>query len=313
MKILIWQTAYLGDVILATPLIRSLKESFPKAHIAFLGRSFIRELLKGFDIELITFDKGIRESFEIIKKIKGFDIAISPHISLRTALILFASGIPIRVGFDRSEIPWLYTHVVKHRWHMHEVDRNLELLKPIGAQKLERMPLLFVEEEEKEKVIKRFSLPKEFVLISPFSNFRLKEWHLKGWNNLVNLIPLPVVMVGTERDIERSKEIQAKNIINLVGKTSIRDLMAIISLSRAVISCDSSAVHIANALKVPAISIYTSTSPDYGFYPLIGSYLKPNLECSPCSPNPKRCKTSTQACLRGVKEEDVWDKLRLLL
>jgi len=52
MRILLWQTAYLGDVVLTTPLIKSLKKNFPKAHIAFVGRSFIKELLKGFDIEL---------------------------------------------------------------------------------------------------------------------------------------------------------------------------------------------------------------------------------------------------------------------
>ncbi len=313
MKLLIWQTAYLGDVVLATPLIRSLRENLPESHIAFVGRSFIKELLKGFDIELITFDKGIKESFSILGKIKGYHVAISPHISLRSALILFASRIPIRIGFDRSELPWLYTHRVKHSWSMHEVDRNLELLRPLGFQRMERMPLLFVEEEEKEKAIKKFHLPEEFILISPFSNFRLKEWHLEGWIKLTKLISLPLVVVGAPRDIERSKEIEGKKVINLVGKTSLRELMAVISLSKVVISCDSSPVHIANALQVPALSIYTATSPHYGFYPLIGAYLKPNLECSPCSPNPKKCKTGTYACLTEVRAEEVVEKLKLLL
>ncbi|HCO39498.1 MAG TPA: ADP-heptose--LPS heptosyltransferase [Aquificaceae bacterium] len=309
MRILLWQTAYLGDVVLATPLIKSLKKNFPKAHIAFVGRSFIKELLKGFDIELIPFDKRIKESFEMLEKIKDYHVAISPHISARTALILFFSGIPIRIGFDRSELSWLYTHRIKHRWDMHEVDRNLELLKPLGIKNFERLPALMVEEEEKRKAIEKFNLPREFVVISPFSNFPLKEWSLENWLELVKRIRLPVVVVGKER----GEAFKDSSVINLVGKTSLRELMAVISLSKAVISCDSSPVHIANALGVPAISIYTATSPDYGFYPLKGYYLKPDLWCSPCSPNPKRCKTGTQACLNKVRVEDVLEKLELVL
>ncbi len=89
--------------------------------------------------------------------------------------------------------------------------------------------------------------------------------------------------------------------------------MAVISLSKVVISCDSAPVHIANALGVPALSVYTATSPDYGFYPLIGGYVKPKLYCSPCSPNPKVCKTGTQACLSMVGVGDVLKGLERLL
>jgi len=309
MRILLWQTAYLGDVVLTPPLIKSLKKNFPKAHIAFVGRSFIKELLKGFDIELIPFDKRIKESFEMLEKIKDYHVAISPHISARTALILFFSGIPIRIGFDRSELSWLYTHRIKHRWDMHEVDRNLELLKPLGIKDFERLPTLMVDEEEKRRVVEKFNLPREFVVISPFSNFPLKEWSLENWLELIKRINLPVVVVGKER----GEIFKDSPVINLVGKTNLRELMSVISISKAVISCDSSPVHMANAFGVPAISIYTATSPDYGFYPLKGYYLKPDLWCSPCSPNPKRCKTGTQACLGKVRVEEVLEKLELVL
>lgn len=236
-------------------------------------------------------------------------MAISPHISARTALILFFSGIPIRIGFDRSELSWLYTHRIKHRWDMHEVDRNLELLKPLGIKNFERLPALMVEEEEKRKAIEKFNLPREFVVISPFSNFPLKEWSLENWLELIKRINLPVVVVGKER----GEIFKDSPVINLVGKTNLRELMSVISISKAVISCDSSPVHMANAFGVPAISIYTATSPDYGFYPLKGYYLKPDLWCSPCSPNPKRCKTGTQACLGKVRVEEVLEKLELVL
>ncbi|MCX7990063.1 MAG: glycosyltransferase family 9 protein [Aquificaceae bacterium] len=312
MKILLWQTAYLGDVVLTTPLIKSLKKNFPGAHIAFVGRSFIVELLKGFQIELIPFDKGLKESFQILEKIRDFQVALCPHVSARSALILFLAGIPTRIGFDRSELPWLFTHRVRHRWNLHEVERNLQLLEPLHIRERDIMPLLFVEEEEKKAVMERFNLPEEFFLLSPFSNFPLKEWHLRGWLQLVSKLPLPAVVVGTQKDRERSKVFEGK-AINLVGKTGLRELIALISLSKAVLSCDSSPVHIANAVGVPALSLYTSTSPYYGFYPLKGHYLTPKLSCSPCSPNPKRCKRGTQACLSGIEAEEVLEGLKLVL
>ncbi|MEJ5339736.1 MAG: glycosyltransferase family 9 protein [Aquificaceae bacterium] len=313
MKFLIWQTAYLGDVVLATPLIRTLRKNFPSSRIAFVGRSFIKELLKGFDLELIAFDKGVWESFEIVEKIREYQIAISPHISARSALILFMAGVPVRIGFDRSEFSWLYTHTVKHRWELHEVDRNLELLKPLGIKDYDKKPWLFVSEEEKKQAKEKFGLPENFVVLSPFSNFRLKEWNMEGWVELAGRLSIRPVVVGTERDRERAEVFWATGAKNLVGRTSLRELMAVISLSRAVISCDSSPVHIANALGVPAISVYTATSPDYGFYPLKGEYVKPQLYCSPCSPNPKVCKTGTHACLSMVRVEEVLEALERVL
>ncbi len=310
MKILLWQTAYLGDVVLSTPLIKTVIESFRDSHIAFVGRPFIRDLLKGYPIELIPYDKTFKSSLEVLKKIKNFDIAISMHRSMRTALMLYFSGIKTRIGFDKSELPFLYTHIVNHRWQVHEVERNLELLKPLGVKNFIRDPKLFVDEEERELIREKFALPNEFVIVSPFSNFALKEWHIEGWKRVLEEIDKPVVIVGTKERLRDSQIFE--KAINLVGKTSIRELIVLVSLSKIVLSCDSSPVHIANALGVPAVCVYTSTSPVYGFYPLLGTYLTPELFCSPCSANPKKCRTGTFDCLKAVKPEDVIEAIKSL-
>jgi heptosyltransferase-2 len=276
MKVLLWQTAYLGDVVLATSLLRILTKRFQK--VGFVGRPFIKELLKGYDVELIPFNKGFLESFRISKTIRSYDAVLSAHRSMRTAIILYLSRIPLRVGFDKSELAFLYTHTVPHQWGIHEVKRNAQLLKPLGIvpEPEELYPKLFVEEGEVKNVMEKFRLPEEYVVLSPFSNFSLKEWHINSWLELAKAIGKKVVVVGTGKDIERAKVFDAY-AINLVGKTSLRELMAVISRAKLVISCDSSPVHIANALDVPAITIYTSTSPIYGFYPLKGAYLTPEL------------------------------------
>jgi heptosyltransferase-2 len=312
MKVLLWQTAYLGDVVLATSLLRILTNRFQK--VGFVGRPFIKELLKGYDVELIPFNKGFLESFNIRKAISSYDAVLSAHRSMRTAIILYLSGIPLRVGFDKSELAFLYTHTVPHQWGIHEVERNAQLLKPLGIiPKLEELyPKLFVEEGEVRNVMEKFHLPEEYVVLSPFSNFPLKEWHTDHWLDLAKALSKRVVVVGTDKDIGRAKVFDAYTI-NLVGKTSLRELMVVLSRAKLVISCDSSPVHIANALDVPAITIYTSTSPVYGFYPLKGAYLTPELACSPCSPNPKKCKTGTYDCVRAVSVEKVLSLCQTLI
>ncbi|WP_448587933.1 glycosyltransferase family 9 protein [Thermocrinis sp.] len=302
MKVLVWQTAFLGDVVLATSLLGTLTKRFEK--VGFVGRPFIKELLRGYKVELIPFNKGLWESFKLSHIIKDYDVVLSAHRSMRTALVLFFSGIPTRIGFDRSELPFLYTHRVPHRWGVHEVERNAELLRPLGIEpeKEELNPKLFVSEEEVKRAVDKFKLPENYVVFSPFSNFPLKEWHVDGWVELSSLLREKVVVIGTKRDEDRAKVFK-EGVINLVGKTDLRELMAVISKAKLVISCDSSPVHIANALGVPALTIYTATSPAYGFYPLKGSYLIPNVECSPCSPNPKKCKTGTYECLSSVSVE----------
>jgi len=306
-KILLWQTAYLGDVILTTPLIRTLLENFPGARIGFVGRPFIKELLKGYPVELIPFDKSLGENLRIIGKIRDYEIVISPHRSMRTALTLFLARIRERIGFDRAELSFLYTVRVPHRWDLHEIDRNLSLLGPLGVKKFVRYPALLLSPEEYGQTLRKFSLREgEYVVLSPFSNFPLKEWSTENWSRLIELLgrEFRVVVTGTKKDLKKASRLKG-DFVNLVGKTSLRELMGVLRGARLVIACDSSPVHMANALGVPAITVYTATSPRYGFYPVRGSYLENPLPCSPCSPNPRRCREGHGRCRNLPPPEEV--------
>ena len=316
MRILIWQTAFLGDVILATPLVLTLRKNFPSSSITFAGRPFIKELFKGWDIDLLPFSKGFRESFSVVKKIRNFDVAVVPHRSLRTALIMLASRIPRRIGFDRSELKLAFTDIVEHRWDLHEIDRNLELLKPLGVKEFVRKTYLPLSEEEKRSILDKFDLEdRGYVLINPFSNFPLKEWSLENWKTLIKkLSGEEVVVTGLKEDYEKARSLsEGVRFRNLVGKTSLRELMGVVAGARVVVSNDSSPVHMANALGVPAITVYTATSSDYGFYPLLGSYVNNPAPCSPCSPNPKRCRKGTRECLSLPSPNLVFEVLKEFL
>jgi len=285
-KILIWQTAFLGDVVLTTPLIRSLQESFPESRIAFVGRPFILELLKDYPIDLIPYSKKLSESFSILKRIQGYDVAVSPHRSLRTALLMLLSRIPLRIGFDRSELRWAFTHVIPHRWDVHEVERNLSLLRPLSPSRTVAETYLPMKEEERRKILHRFGLREGgYIVINPFSNFPLKEWHTEGWIQLMRMLEgHRIVVTGLPSDAFRAEELFRRvSFCNLVGRG------------------------------VPAVTVYTATSPAYGFYPLIGGYVENPIPCSPCSPNPKKCRRGSAECRGSVSPELVFERLKEFL
>ncbi|NPB06079.1 MAG: glycosyltransferase family 9 protein [Aquificae bacterium] len=305
MKIVVWQTAYLGDLVLTTPLVRSLLKAFPEAEITLVARPFAEELLKGYPVRVVPFSKTFKENLRLLKELRGYELAVSPHRSARAALTLFLARVKRRVGFNRSELPFLYTDLVEHRWGVHEVERNLALLKPLGVKEPVREPKLFVEEEETLRVREKFNLSGPYAVVAPFSNFPLKEWSLKNWEEFIRALSrrVTVVVTGTESDRKRAEALKAP-FVNAVGRTSLRELAALIRGAKLVAANDSAPVHLANALGVKAFTVYTATSPYYGFYPLKGGYLENPAPCSPCSPNPKRCKAGRPVCKELPRPED---------
>lgn len=311
MKVLVWQTAYLGDVVLATSLLQNAIDIFGEYNVGFVGRPFIKDVLYGYPIELYPYNKSLKESFNILKAIKGYDAVLSLHVSFRSALMLYLSGIKKRIGFDRSEGKFLYTDLIPYKEKgIHEIERNIKLLELLASKKLNpKPPKLYLGEELKDVVKKKFRLPHSFIAISPISNFFLKTWKLEHFIELSKSLDKPVIILS-DRRLEAFDNI--KNVLNLSGLTSLKEFLAVVSLSSLVIANDSSAIHIANAFGVKAISIYCATSASYGFYPTNGFYLEPKLYCHPCSINPKSCKTKTYQCLDFVKPEDVLENLKTI-
>ncbi|MGC8677371.1 MAG: glycosyltransferase family 9 protein [Hydrogenobaculum sp.] len=311
MKVLVWQTAYLGDVVLATSLLQNAIDIFGEYNVGFVGRPFIKDVLYGYPIELHPYNRSLKDSFNILKAIKGYDAVLSLHVSFRSALMLYLSGIKKRIGFDRSEGKFLYTDLIPYKEKgIHEIERNIKLLELLTSKKLNpKSPKLYLEEEIKDVVKKKFRLPSSFIAISPISNFFLKTWKLEHFIALSKSLDKPVIILS-DRRLEAFDNI--KNVLNLSGLTSLKEFLAVVSLSSLVIANDSSAIHIANAFGVKAISIYCATSASYGFYPTDGFYLEPKLYCHPCSINPKSCKTNTYQCLDFVKPEDVLEKVKTI-
>ena len=142
-KIGVWQTAFLGDAVLTLPMLRALADRCPGAEIHLFVRGGLESLFqtqpelagvhgfakRGAQKSLLS---GLRLGRDIGGQ--GFDLWISAHASLRSAMIAAATGIPRRIGYDR---PWFnrlaYTDTVNRRFsELEEVERLMELLTPLG-------------------------------------------------------------------------------------------------------------------------------------------------------------------------------------
>jgi len=326
MKIVVWQTAFLGDLILTTPLIASLKNIYKESKIYLISKPFGKDVFKNnpYLDKLIIFDKNKQSTLNLIKTLykEKFDIAISPHRSHRASYSLFLARIPKRIGFDKAGFSFLYTDKAIHRFDgTHEIIRNLSLLKFLpeyDETKIIDIPQIFLDEEE-EKYFTKFKLvEKDYIVIAPGSKWATKRWTAKGFAEVIDILSYEgqnIVLIGSKEDEEFTEEILKKvkrNVINLVGKTTLRETFSIIKNAKLLISNDSAPVHMAVAFNTPVIDIYGPTITDFGFYPYRNGVVVEikDLPCRPCGLHGSdKCPISTHECMEKLTPSMVIEKI----
>jgi len=330
-KILVVQTSFLGDVVLTTPLIAEIRRRFPHAHLAVLCTPRGKDILEGHpDIdEIIVYHKrrdgGRRQSiWHMARELRarGFTMAISPHKSFRTALLLFLSGIPRRIGF-RQSAGWFFFHErVNRDSSRHDVERNLSLLAALGDMPREsgRAPRVEVTPSAKktaEEVFRSLGIDGDGPVfgINPGSVWATKRWIPEGYAKLIVALKRryggQVVLFGGEDDREIAEKIIALSgnaCVSLVGRIGLRELAAAIERCDVFITNDSGPMHVAVARGVPVVAIFCATTPSLGFYPYARNavVVEKELSCRPCGSHGGRyCPLGTEDCMRLIKAEDV--------
>jgi len=320
LKVLLFQTAFLGDLILTSPLIKSLKKTFPDSEVHLVVRKGLESVFNGFSAvdRIIPFDKKGVWKFSKKLRQEGYSLAVSPHRSHRTALILFLSRIPRRIGYDKAGFSFLYTDTVSHefRRELHEVNRLLNLLKPLEAEHsvvYDREVELPLSREEFEENLKKFSLKESaYAVLAPGSVWPTKAWLPEYFAEVGKYLlkkGIPVVIVGSKADYRYCKKVFREMdgaAVNLCGKTSLKEFFAVIKGAKLLISNDSSPVHVAAAFKTPVIEIYGATIPDFGFFPYgPGKFVElKGLPCRPCGLHGgKKCPEGHFRCMVDLKPE----------
>lgn len=297
LKILIIQTAFIGDVILATPVIEQLAAAYPAAKIDFLLRAGNEGLLESHPKlnEVITWNKKeskLPNLLKIIGKVRSaeYDHIINLHRFASSGLITFLSGAKSKTGFDKNPFSFCYTHKVKHEIGngKHETERNLELIKNISHGASVK-PKLYPGESD-VKAVQRFKT-QPYVCIAPTSVWFTKQFPKEKWVELINIIQTSVVyLLGAPSDNEAcewiKKNTQHKGVVNLSGKLSFLESAALMKDSVMNYVNDSAPLHIASAMNAPVTAIFCSTTPAFGFGPLSDKSIiietTEKLSCKPC-------------------------------
>ncbi len=327
-KILIIQTAFIGDVILATPLIRAAKSSFPQAQVHAMVIPAAANLLQTnpYLDRLIVYDKrgseaGLGGLWRMARKMRseGYDGVFVPHRSLRSAVIAKATGAKWRVGFDTSAGVLLLTQKVPYVQSIHEVDRNLSLIEALGISTTDRKPEVFSDDEDVAAIDSLLAghgaVGNDLIAVAPGSVWTTKRWPAEYFKTLVSRLieeGLCVCLIGGKADDELCRSIAAglgDQVLNVCGRLSLRRSAELLRRCRVLVSNDSAPQHLAAAVGTPVITIFGSTVPAFGFYPYgaNNTVVEHNLSCRPCGIHGKnRCPIGTFDCMRMISPERIY-------
>ena len=262
MKILIIQTAFIGDVILATPLIEKLKTKYPTCIINFLVRKGNESIFEGHPKlnNVLVFDKRnkYKEMIRLVKKMRSesYDYVINLQRFFTSGLMTALSGGKTKIGFDKNPLSLFYTKRYKHfistEIGMHEVERNLSLIRSLTDDEIQK-PKLY----PSDKDIQSVSMDEEYICIAPASKWYTKQFTFEKWCELVHKTPkhYKIYLIGGKEDIPLCEKIKAttrdERIKLFAGKLSFLESAALIQRAKMNFTNDSAPLHMASAMNAP--------------------------------------------------------------
>jgi len=322
LKILIIQTAFIGDVILATPVLEKLHQYFPDAQLDILVRKGTETLFTGhpFLHKVLVFDKKapkVPTLSAIISEIReqNYDKVINLHRFGSSGFITMLSGAKEKIGFDKNPFSFAYTTKVKHVIGngKHEVDRNLELIASFTDDK-KTQPKLYPSPIDYESMAQYKASP--YICIAPSSIWFTKQFPATKWIEFINALnnKYQVYLLGAASDNTLCQQIieatNGKQVTNLSGKLSFLQSAALMQGAVMNYVNDSAPMHIASAMNAPVTAVYCSTVPSFGFGPLSQkSFIvetEEKLTCRPCGLHGhKVCPQGHFKCATTIKTESL--------
>lgn len=328
MRILIIHTAFIGDIVLSTPLIKKIKDTYPDSDITYVTTPSGEAILKNNPHlnNIIVYDKrgehkGISGVWQLGKRLRyeNFNMVITPHRYLRSSILSWLSRSPIRKGYDIAFGSCLFTEKIKYDRTKHEVEKLLSFVDPENKKRYEIE--LYPGEKEKMKgdnLWKENLLEdKKVVVLAPGSKWFTKQWPVEYFNKLAEslkkLSNIKLIVVGGKDEI--TLPIEKENIIDMRGKTSLLELADILSRADVVVTNDSSPIHIASAFKKPRIfALFGPTIEKFGFFPWsLNSkvFQVDGLKCRPCGIHGgESCPEKHFKCMREILPEEVFNEIK---
>ena len=307
--ILIIQTAFIGDAILATALVETLANKNPDMAIDILVRKGNESLFANNPHihTVLIWDKKqhkYKNLYSVIKKIRktSYNAVINLQRFAATGLITALSKANLKIGFKENPFSVFYTRSIPHdtKSGVHEVERNQQLIEEFAGKKASK-PRLYPSEKDFNSVESYKS--EKYICIAPTSVWFTKQVPGSKWIDLIKTIPkdITIYLLGGPNDIKANAQVKEKsdreNVINLAGELSFLQSAALIKDAFMNFVNDSAPMHIASSVNAPTTAVYCSTIPQFGFGPLADDSIiietPLTLDCRPCGLHGKK------ACPKG--------------
>ena len=343
-KILVRAPNWIGDAVMCLPAVAALKAAYPDAEITALTRGRAVPVFENNPAiaEVMEYDangrhKGVTGRLRLRKEIKarGFDMAVLFQNAFDAAFVSFISGIPERVGYARDlrrrllTRPVVVTAEIKKR---HQVFYYLNIIKEldpkrgVNATEASKPPTPVIRLKDEEirwagEFLRQNGIKKEMLIgAAPGASYGpAKRWPAAGFAEALRRLSteyngVPVIFGGVD-DAEACRdaaELIAGRVINLAGRTTLRQCMALLSRLKVFVTNDSGLMHVAAALGVPTVAVFGST--DAALTGPVGGaarVVEKKMECAPCFK--RECAYGHYRCLKGVDAADVIKAARSLL
>lgn len=314
-RILIIQTAFIGDVILATALIESVRGCLPDVKIDFVLRKGNESLLANnphLD-KIIIWNKqggkykGLVHTIREIRK-QRYDLVINLQRYASSGFMVLRSKSNQKIGYSNNPLSFCFSKKLKHELNSgkHEIERNLNLAKLSLPELTLHKPKLFPAPEDAVSVA-IYLQQKPYVVMAPASVWYTKQLPVSKWVELIQKQPAQrqVFLVGAPGDHQLIDEIIKKSnqphIINLAGKLSLNATALLMHGAEMNYVNDSAPLHLTSAMNAPVTAFFCSTIPSFGFGPLASQATivetPTPLDCRPCGVHGfKACPKGHFAC-----------------
>ena len=342
-KILLVQTAFLGDVVLSTPVIERLRDLYPQAELHVVTTPAAVGLLsldKRIN-KIHAFDKrrehagvfGLLKFAQFLRK-EDFTTVYALQRSYRTALVLKLARIPKRIGFKSAALSFLYTEtrtrVSSGEKPIHEVERNLSIfsqkeLESLSPQKRKHIPGLTLTGKELKNcnpLLQEFCAShKKFILLAPGSAWATKRWPAAHYGALALKYKeegYAVAVVGGKEEQALGEGLAKKyELTSFCGILDLTETITAVKAATLLVSNDSMIVHVASSQQTPTVVIFGPTSAQFGFGPWRNKAIsleRSGLTCQPCSRHgTKICPLSHHDCMVQLTPDQVFSATQEVL
>ena len=281
-SICVLRLSALGDVCNCVPAIRALQRQWPDCRITWIIGKTEQQLLSGLSgVELIPYDKrnGLKGIWQLRRTLadRQFDVLLHMQAALRASLVSLAIKADIRLGFDSARAKdrqRLFSNCqIAANPKGHVLDGFMDFVEALGGQRTPLQWDLAIPQQNRDEA--RAQGPKPpYLLISPCSSQRarnFRNWSVEGYARLIDHAyqhyGLNAVLTGGNTEVEQqyAHEILQRTQqqpVNLIGKTSLKTLLALVSDAHLVVAPDSGPMHMATATGTPALGLYASSNPE---------------------------------------------------